>query len=59
MQEYWSGLPFPSAGELPDPRTEPRAPALHADSLPSEPPGRPDITLGPLYFTLHLIHEYL
>ena len=40
-QEYWSGLPFPSPGHLPDPRTEPRTPALQADALPSEPPGKP------------------
>ena len=39
-QEYWSGLPFPSPGDLPDPRIEPRSPALQADSLPSEPPGK-------------------
>ena len=37
-QEYWSGLPFPSPGDLPDPGIEPRSPALQADSLPSEPP---------------------
>ena len=35
-QEYWSGLPFPSPGDLRDPGTEPRFPALQADSLPSE-----------------------
>ena len=37
-QEYWSGLPFPSPGELPGPGIEPGSPALQADSLPSEPP---------------------
>ena len=37
-QEYWSGLPFPSPGELPDPGIEPRSPALQADTLTSEPP---------------------
>ena len=37
-QEYWSGLPFPSPGDLPDPGIEPRSPALQADALPSEPP---------------------
>ena len=37
-QEYWSGLPFPSSGDLPDPGIEPRSPALLADTLPSEPP---------------------
>ena len=36
-QEYWSGLPFSSPGDLPNPRTEPRSPALQADSLLSEP----------------------
>ena len=36
-QDYWSGLPFPSPGSLPDPGIEPRSPALQADSLPSEP----------------------
>ena len=40
-QEYWSGLPFPSPGNLPDPGIKPRSPALQADSLPSEPPGKP------------------
>ena len=40
-QECWSGLPFPSPGDLPDPGIEPRSPALQADALPSEPPGKP------------------
>ena len=40
-QEYWSGLPFPSPGDLPDPGIEPRSPALEADALTSEPPGKP------------------
>ena len=35
-QEYWSGSPFPSPGDLPNPRIKPRSPALQADSLPSE-----------------------
>ena len=39
-QEYWSGLPFPSPGDLPDPGIEPRSPTLQADALTSEPPGR-------------------
>ena len=38
-QEYWSGLPFPSPGDLPNPGIEPGSPALQADSLPSEPQG--------------------
>ena len=40
-QEYWSGLPFPSPGDLPNPGIELRSPALQADTLPSEPPGKP------------------
>ena len=40
-QGYWSGLPFPSPGDLPDPGIKPRSPALQADALPSEPPGKP------------------
>ena len=39
-QEYWSGLPSPSPGDLPDPGIEPGSPALQADSLPSEPLGK-------------------
>ena len=39
-QEYLSGLPFASPGDLPDPGIEVRSPALQADSLPSEPPGK-------------------
>ena len=39
-QEYWRGLPFPSLGDLPHPGIEPRSPALKADALPSEPPGK-------------------
>jgi len=38
-QEYWSGLPFPSPEDLPDPGIEPKSPALQADALTSEPPG--------------------
>ena len=40
-QEYWSGLPFPSPGDLPNQRIEPRSPTLQVDSLPSESPGKP------------------
>ena len=38
-QKYWSGLPFPSPGDLPDPVIEPRSPALQTNTLLSEPPG--------------------
>ena len=40
-QEYWSGSPLPSPGDLPDPGIEPRSPSLQADALTSEPPGKP------------------
>ena len=40
-QEYWSGLSFPSPGDLPDPGIEPGSPAFQADALPSKPPGKP------------------
>ena len=39
--EYWSGLLFPPAGNLPNAETEPESPTLQADSLQSEPPGKP------------------
>ena len=40
-QEYWSGLLFPSPGDLPDSGMEHGSPTLEVDSLPSEPPGKP------------------
>ena len=40
-QEYWSGLPFLSPRDLPDPGIETRSPTLEADALNSEPPGKP------------------
>ena len=39
--EYWSGEPFPSPGDLPNPEIEPGSPALQADSFPAEPQGKP------------------
>ena len=62
-QEYWSGLPFPSPGDLPDPGIEPTFPALQADSLLSEPPGKSpqfsDIIKIPLLLGRKLIsHKY-
>ena len=39
-QESWSGLPFPSPGDLPDPGIKPRSPTLQTDSSLSEPPGK-------------------
>ena len=44
-QEYWSGLPFHSPGDLPDPGIEPGSPALQAVALPSEPQGKPSIPM--------------
>ena len=40
-QEYWTGLPFPSPGVLPNPGMKPRSPTLQVDALPSEPPKKP------------------
>jgi len=45
-QEYWSGLPFPSSGDLPDPGIKPGSPALQADSLPSELLGKPLVAIN-------------
>ena len=41
-QEYWNGQPFPSPGDLPHPGMEHKSPALQVDSLPFEPPGKPN-----------------
>ena len=46
-QEYWSGLPFPSPGDLHNRGIEPRSPTLQADALPSEPPGKPLVCVIP------------
>ena len=55
-QENWSVLPFPSPGNLPDPEIEPESPALQADSLPSEPQGKPKIEYNFHYFfTFYII----
>ena len=58
-QGYWSGLPFPSPEDLPDPGMEPRSPALQADALLSEPPGKPyhlntPLSISVLYETYHV-----
>ena len=44
-QAYWSGLPFPSPGDLPNPGIKPGSPALQVDALPSEPPRKTKIIL--------------
>ena len=49
QQENWGGLPFPSPGDLPHPGIVPRSPALQADSLPTEPPGKPLYTTYIVY----------
>ena len=51
-QEYWSGLPFPSPGDLPDPGIEPGSPTLEADALTSESPGKPRLVFSLLYLIL-------
>ena len=52
-QEYWSELPYPPPGDLPNPGIEPRLRILQVDSLPSEPPGKPKkIDMG----SLSLLH---
>ena len=45
MQEYWSGLPFPSPGDLPNPGIEPGSPALQADFFTTKPPGKPRLSV--------------
>ena len=47
-QEYWSGLPFLSPEDLPDPRIKPWSPTLQADSLLSGPPGKPKTSCLPI-----------
>ena len=58
-QEYWSGLPLPSPGDLPNPGIEPRSPTLEADALTSEPPGKPIYALEyDIYLSLSdLLHS--
>ena len=50
-QEYWSGLPFPSPGDLPDPGIKPASPALAGRFFTSEPPGKPQLNLAVLKFS--------
>ena len=54
-QEYWSGLPFPSPGDLPNPRTEAGSPALQADALPSELPEKASNTVTSSMKTLKMV----
>ena len=54
--EYWSGLPFPSPGHLPNPGIKPGSPALHADSSPSKSPGKP--IMKPMRVLLFFLRKY-
>ena len=57
-REYWSGLPFPSPGDLPDPGIKPRTPAIQADSLPTELPGDSQIYMYHIFF-IHSLFWWL
>ena len=63
-QEYWSGLPFPSSEDIPDPGIEPELSELQEDSLPSQPPGKPIQLLShvhlfmPRFPMLHYFPEF-
>ena len=57
-QEYWSGLPFPSPGDLPDPGIEPGSPTLYTDALPSEPRGNLSIILASIFLKAYTICNY-
>ena len=52
--EYWSGWPFPSPGDLHNPGIKPRSRTLQADSLPAEPPGKPQMAESLLFIKYHL-----
>ena len=56
-QAYWSGLPFPSPGDLPNPEIEPKSPALQADALTSEPPGKPSDTISRCILPLKFLYS--
>ena len=62
-QEYWTGQPIPSPGDLPDPGIEPGSPALEADALTSEPPGKPrlfkyDLNQIPYDYTVEVRNRF-
>ena len=54
-QEYWSGLPCPPPGNLPNPELEPRSPTLQADSLPAEPQRKPEVIFLKITFKMYLL----
>ena len=47
--EYWSGQPFPSPGDLPNPGIKPRPPSLQVNSLPAKPKGSPEISKASVF----------
>ena len=51
-QGYWSGLQFPSPRDVPNSGFEPGSPALHVDSLPTEPPGKPTLVMMKIYIQI-------
>ena len=55
---YWSGWPFPSPGDRPNPGIEPRPPPLQADSLPAEPPGKPYISADATKFADCIVFQH-
>ena len=57
-QDYWIGLLFPSPGDRPDPKIEPKSPALQADSLPSEPLRKPFHYTTDKHFLVPLFEYY-
>ena len=61
-QEYWSGLPFPSPEDLPNPGFEPRSSALQAEALPSELPGKPwyrEAQRSPICLHIDVAYHYV
>ena len=57
-QEYWSGLPFPSPGDLPNPGIKPGSPTLQADTLTSEPPNSSNIKFHFFPTSLRCLQRY-
>ena len=57
-QEYWGGLPFPSPGDLPNPGIELGSLTLQADSLPSEPPGKPNYSVSMNIYCVSMFRQH-
>ena len=53
-QDHWNGLPFPSPGDLPNPGIKLGSPSLQIDSLPSEPPEKPNDEITDLFYLNNL-----